>query len=223
MDVDEEAETMTDEVLRKIATGTECFYDDNFDEEEEGQDGDGSVFEDLDELAPVLLRKPGKAKSLTKLGPMHWPPAEVDIVCQNRYALDWPETKDYRQNYLSETDKTSFNLKNQSKYLDIILLKAGITQDAWRNIPTTLYDQGLPTPLPAVPGSQRFPDKEVMAIVYVMVVVAHPSSQNVANNDPDGFGHTCLMGSAAVPQDVFRRSQQDNGGVLPVLRLLDDK
>ena len=154
---------------------------------------------------------------------MHWPPAEVDIVCQNRYALDWPEMKYYHQNYLSETDKTSFNLKNQSKYLDIILLKAGITQNAWRNIPTTLYDQGLPTPLPAVPGSQRFPDKEVMAIVYVMVVVAHPSSQNVANNDPDGFGHTCLMGSAAVPQDVFRRSQQDNGGVLPVLRLLDDK
>ena len=33
-----------------------------------------------------------------------------------------------------------------------------------------------------------------MAIVYVMVIVARPSGQNIANNDPDSFGRTCLMG-----------------------------
>ena len=72
--------------------------------------------------------------------------------------------------------------------------EAGHEYFTGRNISTTLYDQGLLTPLPAVPGSQQFPDKEVMAIGYVMVVVACPSSQNVANDDPNRFGRTCLMG-----------------------------
>ena len=49
-------------------------------------------------------------------------------------------------------------------------------------------------PLPVVPGSKQFPDKEVMAIIYVMVIVAHPNGQNIADNDLDGFGCTCLMG-----------------------------
>ena len=61
-------------------------------------------------------------------------------------------------------------------------------------VPTDLYDQGLLMPLPAVPGSKRFPDKEVVAIVYIMVIVACPSGQNIADDDPDSFGHTCLMG-----------------------------
>ena len=30
--------------------------------------------------------------------------------------------------------------------------------------------------------------------MYIMVIVACPSGQNIANNNPDGFGHTCLMG-----------------------------
>ena len=63
-----------------------------------------------------------------------------------------------------------------------------------RKVLTDQYNQGLLTPLPAVPGSKRFLDKEVMAIVYVMVIVAHPSSQNIADDDPDGFGRMCLMG-----------------------------
>ena len=33
-----------------------------------------------------------------------------------------------------------------------------------------------------------------MAVVYIMVIVARPSSQNIADNDPNSFGHTCLMG-----------------------------
>ena len=61
-------------------------------------------------------------------------------------------------------------------------------------VSTNLYDQGVLTPLPAVPGSKRFPDKEVVAVVYTMVIVARPSGQNIANDDPDGFGCTCLMG-----------------------------
>ena len=97
--------------------------------------------------------------------------------------------------------------RNHSKYLDIILAKPNITQDVvftieegWayftkkHKVPTDLYDQGMLTPLPAVPGSKRFLDKEVVAIVYIMVIVACPSGQNIADNDPDSFGHTCLMG-----------------------------
>ena len=126
---------------------------------------------------------------------------------QNRYAIDRPEMRDYHQNYLSDTDQKTFNLKNHSKYLDIILSKPGITQDVVfmpeagrtyfaekRKVPTDLYDQGLLTPLPAVPGSKRFPDKEVVAIAYIMVIVARPNGQNIANNDLDGFGRMCLMG-----------------------------
>ena len=140
------------------------------------------------------------------MGPVRWPPAELDGMCQNRYAVDRPEMRDYRWNYLSDTDKTTFNLKNHSRYLDIILSKPSITQDVVFtkeagheyfkrcNISTALYDQGLLMPLPAVPGSQRFPDREVVAILYVMVIVARPSGQNIADDDPDGFGHTCLMG-----------------------------
>ena len=84
---------------------------------------------------------------------------------------------DYHQNYLSDADQTKFNLKNHSKYLHIILSKPSITQDMVftkevgrryftekRKVPTDLYDQGLLTPLPAVPGSKRFTDREVMAI-----------------------------------------------------------
>ena len=94
-----------------------------------------------------------------------------------------------------------------AKYLEIILSKPGITQDVvfmpeagWayfakkRKVPTDLYDQGLLTPLPAVPGSKRFPDKEVVAIIYAMVIVADPSSQNIADDDPNSFGRMCLMG-----------------------------
>ena len=48
---------------------------------------------------------------------------------QNRYAVDRPEMRDYCRNYLVEVDQKTFNLKNHSKYLDIILSKPGITQD----------------------------------------------------------------------------------------------
>ena len=89
-------------------------------------DSNSSMFEDLDEVAPPAMRKTGKAKSPAKLGPMRWPSAEVDGMCQNRYAMDRPEMRDYQQNFLSETEKTTFNLKNHSKYLDIILSKPGV-------------------------------------------------------------------------------------------------
>ena len=57
-----------------------------------------------------------------------------------------------------------------------------------------LYDQGVLRPLPASPGSKQFPDKEVVAVVYIMVIIAHPSGQNIVDNDPNGFGRMCLMG-----------------------------
>ena len=185
--LDEEGDTGLDEDLRKMAgdvshkqmAGSKHVHDEDVDEDEEAEDGDGSMFEDLDEPLPAPAKRSGKAKSPAKSGPVSWPPAEIDGMCQNRYAVDQPEMRDYCQNYLMETDKKTFNLKNHSKYLDIILLKPGITQDvvfmpeAGRayftekcKVPTDLYDQGLLKPLPVVPSSKRFPDKEVMAIVF---------------------------------------------------------
>ena len=213
--LDEEGDAGLDEDLRKMAgdvshkqmAGSKRVHDEDIDEDEEAEDGDGSMFEDLDKplLAPV--KRSGKAKSPAKSGPINWPPAEVDIMRQNRYAVDRSEMRDYRRNYLAEVNQKTFNLKNHSKYLDIILSKPGITQDVVftveggrayfaekRKVPLNLYNQGVLMPLPAVPGSKWFPDKEVMAIVYVMVIVACPNSQNIADNDPDDFGCTCLMG-----------------------------
>ena len=115
--------------------------------------------------------------------------------------------RDYCCNYLTAVNQKTFNLKNHSKYLDIILARPGIMQDVvftvekgWayfakmRRVLIDLYDQGVLMPLPASPSSKRFPNREVMAVVYVMVIMARPRGQNIADNDPDGFGHTCLMG-----------------------------
>ena len=198
---------MAGDVSSKQMAGSRCVHNEDISEDEEAKDSDGSMFEDLDEPLPAPAKRSSKAKSRAKSGPVCWPAAEIDGMCQNRYAVDRPEMRDYHQNYLTETDQKTFNLKNHSKYLNIILSKPSITQDvvfmteAGRvyfaekcKVPTDLYNQGLLMPLPAVPGSKRFPDKEVMDIVYVMVIVAHSSGQNIADNDPDGFGRTCLMG-----------------------------
>ena len=112
----------------------------------------------------------------------------------------------YHRNYLSDEDKMTFNLKGHSKYLDLILAQPGIAQDVvfmkeagrlyFQNhgICTTLYDQGVLIPLPTIPGSQQFPDRGVVAVIYIMVIVACPNGQNITDDDPDGFVHTCLMG-----------------------------
>ena len=182
-------------------------HNEDVNEDEEGDNGDGSMFEDLDEPQPTSTKRPSKAKSPAKSGPVNWLPAEVDVVRQNRYAVDRPEMRDYHRNYLTAVDQKMFNLKNHSKYLDIILARPSITQDVvftvekgrkyfaeMRRVPLDLYNQGVLTPLPASPSSKRFPDREVIAVVYIMVIVARPSGQNIADNDPDGFGRMCLMG-----------------------------
>ena len=206
-ELDKDLRKMAGDVSHKQMAGSKCVHDEDIDEDEEGDDGNGSMFEDLDEPLPATAKRSGKAKSPTKSGPMNWRPAEVDIMRQNRYGLDWSEMRDYHHNYLTAVNQKTFNLKNLSKYLDIILAKPGIMQDVvftvekgqvyfaeMHKVPTDLYDQGVLMPLPASPGSKRFPDREVMAVVYVMVIVAHSSSQNIANNYPDGFGCMRLMG-----------------------------
>ena len=213
--LDEEGDAKLDEDLRKMArdvshkqmAGSKHVHDKDIDEDKEAEESDGSMFEDLDEPLPAPMKRSGKAKSPAKSGPVNWLPAKVDAVHQNRYAIDQPEMRDYHRNYLVEADQKTFNLKNHAKYLDIILSKPGITQDVvftveggWMyfaekcKVPLDLYDQGVLMPLPVVPGSKWFPDKEVIAIVYVMVIVTRPNSQNIADNDPDGFGCMCLMG-----------------------------
>ena len=198
---------MAGDVSCKQMAGSKRAHDEDVDEDEEGDDGNGSMFEDLDEPQPTPTKRSSKAKSPAKSGPVNWLPAEVDVVHQNRYAVDQPEMRDYRHNYLMAVDQKTFNLKNHSKYLDIILARPGIMQDVvftvekgqkyfakMCRVPLDLYDQSVLMPLPTSPGSKWFPDKEVIAVIYIMVIIACPSRQNIADNDPDGFGHKCLMG-----------------------------
>ena len=133
-DLDEEGDAMLDEDLRKMAgdvfrkqmAGSKCIHDEDVDEDNEAEDGHGSMFEDLDEPLPAPVKRSGKAKSPAKSGPINWLPAEVDILRQNRYAMDQSEMRDYCCNYLTAVDQKMFNLKNHSKYLDIILAKPRI-------------------------------------------------------------------------------------------------
>ena len=98
-DLDEEGDAMLDEDLRKIAgdvsckqmTRSKCVHDEEVNEDEDAEDGDDSMFEDLDEPLPAPVKRASKARSPAKSGPVNWPPAEVDIMRQNRYPVDWPE------------------------------------------------------------------------------------------------------------------------------------
>ena len=206
-ELDEDLRKMAGDVSHKQMAGSKRAHDEDVDKDEEADNGDGSMFEDLDERQPASAKRSGKAKSPAKSGTVNWQPAEVDVARQNRYAADRPKMRDYHHKYLTVVDQKMFNLKNHSEYLDIILAKPGIMQDVvftvkkgrknfaeTRKVSLDLYDQGVLTPLPASPGSKRFPDKEVVAVIYIMVIIACPSSQNIADNDPDGFGCTCLMG-----------------------------
>ena len=91
-DLGDEANTVLDEELRKMAgdvtrkhpAGSKHAHDDEINKDDEGEDGDGSMFEDLDEVVPTTAKRAGKAKSPAKLGPACWPPAEVDGMYQNR-------------------------------------------------------------------------------------------------------------------------------------------
>ena len=110
-------------------TGSKRVHNEDVDEDKEAEDTDGSMFKDLDKPLTAATKRSSKAKSPAKSGPINWPAAEIDVMRQNRYAMDQPEMRDYHQNYLVEPDQKTFNLKNHSKYLDIILSKPGITQD----------------------------------------------------------------------------------------------
>ena len=127
--LDEDLRKMAGDVSCKQMTGSKCAHDEEVDEDEDPEDGDGSMFEDLDEPLPAPVKRTSKARSPAKSGPVNWLPAEVDIMRQNRYAVDRPEMRDYHRNYLATVDQKTFNLKNHSKYLDIILAKPGIIQD----------------------------------------------------------------------------------------------
>ena len=117
------------EVTRKHGTqpGEKCGHNG-----EEESDADSSIFEDLDVVADVATtRKTGKAKSPAKSGSTmdKWTAMDLEAVHKNRYSLDLPEMADYRCNYLTALNKMTFNLKDHSKYINIILVKPGITCD----------------------------------------------------------------------------------------------
>ena len=206
-ELDKDLRKMAGDVSHKQMARGKCTHDEDINKDEEGDNSDGSMFEDLDEPQPTLTKRSGKAKSPAKSGPMNWLPVEVDVMCQNRYAVDRPKMRDYQHNYLMAVNQKTFNLRNHSKYLDIILARPSITQDVvftvekgqkyfaeMRRVLLNLYDQGVLTPLLTSPSSKWFPDREDIAVVHIMVIVACPSSQNTADNDPNGFGRTCLKG-----------------------------
>ena len=92
--IDEELRKMAGDVSRKHIARSKHAHNDDINEDEEGEDGDSSMFEDLDEPAPTPTKKAGKARSPTKSGPTCWPNAEIDVVHQNRYGKDQPEMRD---------------------------------------------------------------------------------------------------------------------------------
>ena len=94
-ELDKDLRKMAGDVSHKQMAGSKHAHDEDVDKDEEGDDGDGSMFEDLDEPQPTSTKRPGKAKSPTKSGPVNWPPAEVDVVHQNRYAADRPEIRGF--------------------------------------------------------------------------------------------------------------------------------
>ena len=91
-DVDDELNKdlrkMAGDVSCKQMAGSKHTHDKDIYEDEEGDDDDGSMFEDLDEPQPTSTKRPGKAKSPAKSSPVNWLPAEVDVVHQNRYTAD---------------------------------------------------------------------------------------------------------------------------------------
>ena len=90
--LDDELRRMAGDVTQKHGTqlGGKHAHDDNSDKEDEGDDGDGSTFEDLDKAVSAPVKKAGKAKSPVKLASTDdkWMAADLDSACQNRYGLD---------------------------------------------------------------------------------------------------------------------------------------
>ena len=87
-ELDEDLRKMAGDVSHKQMAGSKHAHDEDINGNEEGDDGDGSIFENLDDLQPTSTMRSGKAKSPAKSSPVKWQPAEVDVVCQNRYATD---------------------------------------------------------------------------------------------------------------------------------------
>ena len=77
--LDEDGDTRLDEDLRKMARDVSCkqmagskhVHNEDVDKDEEAEDGDSSMFEDLDEPLPAPTKRSGKAKSPTKSGPVN--------------------------------------------------------------------------------------------------------------------------------------------------------
>ena len=238
-EIDADLKRIASSVIQKHTPGTKHAHNEDIDNNDDTEDADSSILEDLDDPANAPPKRGSKARSLAKSGPMHWLPEEIDVVHQNRYKKDRDEMIDYRRNYLTEEDKTKFNLKNHVKYMDMITSKPDITQDVVFTkekgrvyfaevckILTDLYNQGLLTPLQPVPSSKRFPDKIAIAIEYIMVVVAHPSGQNIADDDPNGVwlhmldglvGPAYQEGTGVMSQDMYGWSYGNNSRVLSLL------
>ena len=67
-ELDEDLRKMAGDVSHKQMAGSKRVHDEDIDEDEEGDNGDGSMFEDLDEPLPAPVKRSGKAKSLAKSG-----------------------------------------------------------------------------------------------------------------------------------------------------------
>ena len=61
-ELDKDLRKMTRDVSHKQMAGSKCVHDEDINEDEEGDDGDSSMFKDLDEPLPAPARGPARPR-----------------------------------------------------------------------------------------------------------------------------------------------------------------
>ena len=68
-DLDEDLRKLAGDASHKQIAGTKCVHDEEIDNDEEGDDGDSSMFEDLDKLPPVPVKKVRQGQESCQIRP----------------------------------------------------------------------------------------------------------------------------------------------------------
>ena len=68
-DLDEDLRKLAGDVSHKQIGGTKCVHDEEIDDDEEGDDGDSSMFEDLDKLPPAPVKKVRQGQECRQIRP----------------------------------------------------------------------------------------------------------------------------------------------------------
>ena len=68
-DLDEDLRKLAGDASHKQIAGTKCVHDEEINDDEEGDDGDSSMFEDLDKLPPVPVKKVRQGQESCQIRP----------------------------------------------------------------------------------------------------------------------------------------------------------